>query len=254
MACSLTCRALFSAVRGLVHERVRLSPWRKYPPPKLKDRIKEKVLSGWRPRTNWCRVHLRYLSTGRKRGLLGYAREVYIDIGGRLTPESLELYLPHFRAFNQVHTLRISNFDLTKFLPRSQRYFAQFVPTLRSLSLLDIKAGTHEILEFVCKFPHLDDLSLTLSSAHSVKVPPKLLVKNSPPLKGTLVLRGWVVPAWFLLGIPGGLHFRSIDVGGVDKAKLGVILAACSSELETLSVRPWPRKFAQYYLPGIHCH
>ena len=257
MACSLTCRALFSAVRGLVHESVRLSPWRNYPPHKLKDRVKEKVLSGWRPRTDsdWCEVHLRYLSMGGKRGLLGYTREVNIDIGYSFTPETLEVYLPHFRSFNGVHALRISCFDLAKFLPPFERYFAQFVPTLRSLSLPYTKAGTHEILEFICKFPHLDDLSLTLSYAHSIDVPPKLSVEHSPPLKGTLVLRGSApISARFLLKFPGGLHFQSIDVGAVDKAELDEILAACSSNLETLSIRPRSRKFTQYYPPEIHFH
>jgi len=254
MACSLTCRALFSAARGLVHESFRLSSWRNHPPNKLKDRIKEKVLPGWRPKIDWGEVHLRYLSTGGKCGVLGYAREVYIDIGHNFTPQSLEVYLPHFRSFTQVHTLRISSFDLAKFLPAFEQYFAQFVPTLRSLRLPYVKAGTHEVLEFICKFPHLDDFSLTLSSVHSASVFPKLSVEHPPPLKGTLVLRGSAsVPARFMLGIPGGLHFRSIDVGAVDKTELDEILAACSSNLETLFICPRSRKSTQRYLPGIRC-
>jgi len=254
MACSLTCRALFSAVRGLVHERVRLLPWRRYPIYKLKDRIKQQVLPGWRPRTDCRKVHLRYLSKGGKHGLLGYARGVYVDIGQEFSPESLEVYLPHFRSFDRVHTLGISSFDPAKFLPTFERYFGQFVPTLRSLHLPYVKGSVQDVLGFICKFPHLDNLSLTISSPHSADVPPKLSVEHSPPLKGTLVLRGSaLIPARFLLGIPGGLHFRSIEVDAVDKGELDGILAACSSELEMLSIRPQLRKFTQCYIPGIHC-
>jgi len=77
--------------------------------------------------------------------------------------------------------------------------------------------GVYEVLEFICKFPHLDDLSLTLPSPHCVGVLPELSMENSPPLQGMLVLRGWgSTTARFLLEIPGGLHFRSIDAGGGD--------------------------------------
>ena len=253
-ACALTCRALFSAVRGLIHERLTLSPWRSRPPRKLKDRIKEKVLPGWKPRTDWCEVHLRHLSTGGKRGLLDYVREICIGVDHSFTPESLEVYLPHFHSFNQVHTLRIWGFNLAKFLPNFERYFGQFVSTLRSLHLPFVKGDTHEILEFICKFPHLDDLSLTLPSARSVDAPLKLSVERRPPLKGTLILRGsGMAPARFLLKIPGGLHFRLIDVDAVWEAELNEILAACSSSLETLSIRPRSCKFTQYYLPKIRC-
>jgi len=69
-------------------------------------------------------------------------------------------------------------------------------------------------------------------------------MENSPPLEGTLVLRGCgSTTTRFLLEIPGGLHFRSIDASGVDKAELGEILVACSSSLEVFSVYTRARKF-----------
>ena len=213
------------------------------PPCKLVDRIVAKVLRRRRDHE----AHMRYLSKAEKHGLLGHAREVSVNIGQSAAPDALEGYLPHFRSFDRVHTLRISGFDLPQSLPVFGRYFTQFVPTLRSLHLPYIQGDVHEVLEFICKFPHLDDLSLTLSSAHCVDVPPKLLVEHSPPLKGTLVLRGWVsVPARFLMEIPGGLHFRTVDAGGVDKAEMDEILVACSYDLEVFSFCPGSRKFAQY--------
>ena len=63
-----------------------------------------------------------------------------------------------------------------------------------------------------------------------------------------MVLRGWAsAPARFLLEIPGGLHFRSIDAGGVDKAAMDEILVACSSHLEVFSLCPRSRKYHPSY-------
>jgi len=242
-ACSLTCRALFSAVRGLIHARVRLWMRRDYPPRKLVDEIAAKVLRGRR-----VEAHLRYLSKVGKYGLLGYAREVYIDIGLHLAPETLDTYLPYFRSFTQVHTLRISGSDLARFLPAFGQHFGQFVPTLRSLHIPHVMGDVHEVLEFVCGFPHLDDLSLVQAVPYCVNGPPRSCVEHAPSLRGRLAIRGWAsTPAQLLLKVPGGLHFRSINATGVDKAELDKILVACSSDLEALSFRPRSRKFTQSY-------
>ena len=257
-ACSLTCRALFSAARGLIHERVRLPLWKMYPPPSLVGRIMTKVLPEQRA-TDWYGMRIRYLLMGGKHGLLGYAREVDIDLGhsSNFGPEALEACLPHFRFFTQVHTLRIRGYSVAKFLPAFGRHFTQLVPTLRSLQLPRYTDGVHEVVEFVCMFPHLDNLSLpeplfnslTEPSFNFVDVPPRSSVERSPPLRGSLVLRGWVSShSRFLLKIPGGLHFRSISAGGAERAELDGILASCSSNLETLSLRIRSRKFTQYQL------
>ena len=250
-ACSLTCRALFSAARELIHRKVRLATWKVYRSPGLVDRIAAKVLRG----QGVHEEHMRYLSIAGKRGLLGYARELIIGIGPSFTPEALEVYLPHFLSFSRVRTLRIHRFDLKRFLPIFERYFAQFMPTLRSLHLPDVVGGIHEVQEFMCKFPHLDDLSLTLRSCNWADVPPRLSTEHPPPLRGKLVLRGWgTIPTRFLLEIPGGLRFRSIDAGGMDRVELDEILIACSSTLETFSFRPQSRKFTQHEHPPDESH
>jgi len=257
-ACSLTCRALFSAVRGLIHERIRLLLWRRYSPGSLVDWIMTKVLPE-RGATKWYGMRMRHLSKGGKGGPLGYAREVDIDLGqsSSFGPEALEACLPLFHSFTKVHTLRISGFNVAKFLPAFGRHFTQLVPTLRSLQLPRGTGGIHEVVEFVCKFPHLDNLSLAPHSNHRVDAPPtRSSMTRSPPLSGMLVLRGWAAPSsQFLSKIPGGLHFRSIDASGVGKTELDRILAACSSNLETLSLRPRSSKFTQYQLSsdGLRC-
>lgn len=242
-ACSLTCRALFSVTREMIHRRVRLATWKVYHTSGLADRIAAKVLRGGKDRE----AHMRYLSIAGKRGLLGFARELIINIGPNFTPRALEVYLPHFLLFSKVRALTIYDFDIESFLPNFERYFARFVPTVRSLHLPDVVGGIHEIQEFIHKFPHLDDLSLTLSSCYSVDAPAKSPVEPSPPLKGKLILRGpGMVPVRFLLEVPGGIHFRSIDVGGVDKVDLDEILAACSHTLEVFAFRPRSRKFRRH--------
>jgi len=238
-ACSLTCRALFSAVRGLIHGKVR---WKVYRPSRLVDRIALKVLQSRRSHE----AHMRLLSMAGKRRLLGYAQELIIDIGPSFAPETLEVYLPHFLTFTQVQTLRIRSFNAKSFLPSFERCFAQFVPTLRSLHLPEVVGDIHEVLEFIWKFPHLDDLSLTLCSCRWVDIPPRLSEENSPSLKGKLILRGsGTTSTRFLLEVPGGLHFRCIDAGGMGKVDLDEILVACSPTLEEFSFRPRSRKFIQ---------
>lgn len=247
-ACSLTSRALFSAVRGLIHRRVALTPWRNYPPCKLVDRIAARVLPG---RTG-PEPHSRYLSMAEKLGLLGYAREVSINIGEPLVPETLDAHFPQFGSFTQIQTLKMTHLDLTRFLPTFKRYFAQFVPTLRSLHLPHASGGVHDALRFICNFPHLDDLYLPSPLIYRV-VPAKLSAKYSPPLRGVLVLEGWIstpIRFRFLLKIPGGLHFRAIHATRVDKTDLEEILVGCSSTLEVLSFYPLLRKFARRYLPS----
>ncbi|KAF9785517.1 hypothetical protein BJ322DRAFT_1063583, partial [Thelephora terrestris] len=234
-AVSLTCRALFSATRKLIHRKVVLTTWKVYSPPKLAGRVAAKVPSARMARE----AHMQYLSMAGGRGLLGYARELIVAIGPSFSPETLETYLHQFRSFEQVQIIRIHRFDLTSFLPHFERYFTQFVPTLRSLHLPDVVGSDREVLEFICKFPRLDDLSLKLSSACSTDDPPRPSMELSPSLRGKLILRGWgSPPSRFLLDIPGGLHFRSIDVGKVGKAYLDELLVACSSTLEELSFSP----------------
>ncbi|KAF9777402.1 hypothetical protein BJ322DRAFT_1096874, partial [Thelephora terrestris] len=205
----------------LIHRKIELATWKVYSPSKLADRVAVKV------------------TPARSARLLGYARELIVAIGPSFSPETLETYLHQFRSFEQVQIIRIHRFDLTSFLPHFERYFTQFVPTLRSLHLPDVVGSDREVLEFICKFPRLDDLSLKLSSACSTDDPPRPSMELSPSLRGKLILRGWgSPPSRFLLDIPGGLHFRSIDVGKVGKAYLDELLVACSSTLEELSFSP----------------
>lgn len=237
--CSLTSRALYSAARPFIHKRMALGI--------------TSVIRGTHPENlplnrdaplDRAEVHLaRYLSEAEERGLLrhGYVREVclYLSIGN---PENV-LQLRQLRALKTVHTLTIKQMDLPKLLPIFGRCFSQFVPTLRSLSLDETRyENANQLMEFVCQFPHLDDLELINPSG-----PDNLALADAPPgskwsqpqqplpFGGNLVLRGCPPLVQCLLDISGGIRFRSIETVTCQK-NLAKLLVACSSTLEILSI------------------
>lgn len=110
-------------------------------------------------------VHMKYLPKAGGRGLsLGYAREVSSTLEAISLPRpSAKLSLSHFRPLNQVQNLRISDLYVARFPPTFGRCSEQFVTILRSLPLPRVigRPGVHEILEFICKFLHLDRLYST---------------------------------------------------------------------------------------------
>jgi len=233
-ACSLTSRAFYSAARPLVHRRMTLgfgSVYRGSRSEKLpiKDVLAQAEV-----------FHARYLSEAEKRGLLrfGYVREVDLDldIGN---PENV-LQLQHLRALETVHTLTIRSLDLRKILPIFDRCFSQFVPPLQSLNLELTRCGNpYQLMEFVCRFPHLDDLALidpyNLYGWRLADAPPGPRPQQPLSFGGRLVLKGGSHFARFLLDLPGGIHFHSIEASSSlqDLAKLVV---GCSSTLEVLSI------------------
>ena len=187
--------------------------------------------------------HARYLSAAEERGLLryGYVREVDLDlcIGN---PE-IVLQFQQLRALDTVHTLTINKLDLHKFFSIFDRTFSQFVPTVRSLSLKAARCeNAHQFMEFVCRFPHLDDLVLISprgpDDTELAGVPPGLELPRplQPlPFRGHLALTGTgrLVPC--LLDLPGGIRFHSIEVS-IDTKYLAKLLAACLPTLEVLSI------------------
>ena len=210
--CSLTSRAFYSAARPLVHRRMTLGFTSAYCGSRSEKLPTEDVLDQAEV------FHARYLSEAEKRGLLrfGYVREVdlYLDIGN---PENV-LQLQHIRVLETVHTLTIKFLDLPMILPIFDRCFSQFVPTLRSLSLTWTSYGNpHQLMEFVYRFPCLDNLALIDPYASDdstfVDAPPvsKWARPQQPlPFGGRLVLKGQSPPARFLLDLPGGVRFHSI--------------------------------------------
>ena len=237
--CSLTSRAFYSAARPFVHRRMALG-------------IRSVVRGSDREILPFNRdaplaqaeVYLaRYLSLVEERGLLryGYVREVYLHLGIG-NPENV-LQLQQVRALETVHTLTIEGLDLPRFLPIFDRCFSQFIPTLRSLSLEGARCNkANQLMEFVGRFPHLDDLELikpigpedNLVLANPLPELKRPRLQQPLPLGGHLVLDGAPL-VQCLLDLLGDIRFRSIKTVSRQK-DLAKLLAACSSTLEVLSI------------------
>jgi hypothetical protein len=237
--CSLTSRTFYSAARPLIHSRMALG-------------VRSARL-GW-PRglqstldtyTDQADVfNARYLSMAEERGLLryGYVREVDIDLTTLARPENV-LQLQQLRALETVHTLTIESLALHKVLPIFDSCFSHFVPTLQSLCLRATRyENVHQLMEFICRFPRLDDLELTdplgPDDLGMVDAPPgteKPRPQQPLPFRGHLVLQGNVSIVQSPLDHSGGIRFRSIEVGARQQ-DLAKLLVACSSTLELLRI------------------
>jgi len=156
-SCLLTSRAFYSAARPFIHRWMALGIGSA-----VRGFARECMpLKNVDPLNNADVFFTRYLSAAEERGLLryGYVREVYLDLGIGNPEKTAQI--PQFRALETVHTLEIERLDLHKFLPIFDRCFSQFVPTLRSLSLESTRCeNAYQLMEFVYRFPHLDDLEL----------------------------------------------------------------------------------------------
>ena len=236
--CSLTSRAFYSAARPLIHRRIALgraslirgSPLELLPVEAYFEQADA--------------FHARYLSMAEELGLLRYGYVKEVDLNLRIgTPENI-LQLQQLRALESVHTLTVHSLDLRRILPIFDRCFSQFVPTLRSLRLkLPDCENASQLIEFVCQFPHLDDLALLypckrddLGLAPVPTEPGGPRQQQSLPFGGDLVLYGMGPVIRCLLDLPGGVRFRSIEADSHLK-DLAKLLVACRSTLEVLRIR-----------------
>jgi len=237
--CSLTSGAFYSAARPLIHRRIALGARSALRGSHTDDDIHSD------DHLNQADVfHAHYLSEAEERGLLrpGYVREVHLDLGIG-NPEKV-LQLRQLLALDTVHTLTINSLALDQILPIFDRCFSQFVRTLRSLSLETARCkDAHQLIEFACRFPHLDDLELInpCGLEYGMGLPDAPQGSEGPqpeqplPLGGHLVLRGGAPLVQCLLDLPGGVRFRSIEAISNQK-DLAKLLAACSSTLEVLNI------------------
>jgi len=237
--CSLTSRTFYSAARPKIHARMRLGVGSAMRGCKLSPGTQFNLKTYDEQADVF---HARYLSAAEERGLLryGYIREVSLNFLRLVHPEKV-LQLQQLRALETVHTLTINSLALPRILPIFDSCFSRFVPTLRSLSLRNTsREDINQLAEFTYQFPHLDDLDLTLHSRMDGHHAPPRSVWPRPrqplPLRGHLHLDGPPCVVQWLVDLPGGIRFRSINVDRFlnDLEKL---LAACSSTLEVFTIR-----------------
>ena len=236
--CSLTSRTFYSAARPLIHARMMLGISSAMRCPELSQGA---PFDGNTYDEQADVLLARYLSATEERGLLryGYIREVSLELFDLVHPEKV-LRLQQLRALETVHTLAIDSLALPRILPIFDSCFSQFVSTLRSLSLRDASCeDINQVTEFIYRFPHLDDLDLTLDGsekgrhAHPGSMWPR--PRQPLPLGGHLRLaRPSHVVQW-LVDLPGGIRFRSIYVDS-SLNDLEELLVARSSTLEVFTI------------------
>ena len=235
--CSLTSRTFYSAARPFIHKRMALG---------VASAFRGSLPEGPPRDRNYDQAdvfHARYLSAVGERGLLryGYIREVHLDLS--IGKAEKVLQLQQLRALETVHTLTIGSLNLDKILPIFDLCFSQFVPTLRSLRLDGTHCeNAHQLMEFICRFPHLDDLALAtprgLGRSEFVGAPPGSegpQPQRPLPFGGHLVLDRVGPFVQCLLDLPGGIRFRSIEAS-IHLKDLEKLLVACSSTLEVLNI------------------
>ena len=170
-------------------------------------------------------------------------RSLYrIDI---FSPKRLDYStLRYFLALTNVQELGIDHLDIPSFMPKIQKYFGHFLPTVRSLSLRAPNGSARQIVYFIGLFERLQDLKLL----HDDTFPPMeypeladdqtLIPSFAPPLRGRLTMTSFTRVGILkdMIALFGGIRFRHMDLFDVDGAWL--LLGACAQTLETLRLYP----------------
>ena len=238
-ACSLTCKAMFTSSRPLLHQRLYLT-WRNNwncltPQEQLILRHRG---SGYRD------LELRLLSYVGESGLLRCAQLIHIDTPRPFAPYVLLPHLHHFKTLDLVHTLVIEHHDASLWGNRHRTYFDHLYPTLTSLTLTHPLCGGRFLLRFILQFPNLENLCLEwLKSVGSIQ--PDLAIPvtagRSPPLHGCLRLASETTIRWwsriFIPELQNGVRFRSIELS-LDHftASAQMAIDACAHTVEHLTI------------------
>ena len=119
--------------------------------------------------------------------------------------------------------------------------------SLQSLELGSPRGDYEQILYFICQFPKLRDLKIDFIQDHANPTrnhSPRLDIKTSPPLDGTLDLY-WNVELGSecnsigaqlilsgLVALPSGLKFRTLQLSECTGDNLQLLVNACAPTLE----------------------
>lgn len=226
VSCSGSCKALLCSTRPRIHRTFCLSTGFSV------DRYHSSPLN---------RAQFDNIRLAEQAQVLKYTTRLIIRLGDDFVPENLRPYLRYFHAMRGVISLEIYLLDATRFLPAFEAYFGHIAPTLRSLSLIGVRDPIKGVPHFISRFPLLRDLDLVqlpLARHGPSKsyTPPK--IKIPPPLNGTLKFRLSYPSIEFiqsLVNVPGGIHFRSIEMGDAKEIQLQMIIDACSNTVESIT-------------------
>ena len=215
------------------------------------------VSSGWsdRPRHGWPTP----LWNASKLGLLPLVRKFKFRITDctRFSPKLFNRpTLRQFSALTNIQELEIDDLDIPSFVPKVRRYFGQFLPTTRSLTLKAPKGSRREIIFFIGLFQHLENLTLLDGIDYRGRSEPAndltLIPPFTPPLRGRLVMAHFASPMGFsgdMIALFGGIRFHYMNLFDVSEPRLP--LSACAETLETLRLDPTDPQGEQLHLKAM---
>ena len=189
-------------------------------------------------------------------GLLPLVKEFQVD--GRHDEFSPGRFncciLRQFSALTNVQKLEIDCLDIPSFMPRIQRYFRHFLPTVRSLVLKKPEGTRRQIMYFIGLFQNLQDLGLNYSSLAYQEKPVgdlALIPAFVPPLRGQLKLESFNTADFLkdMIDLFGGIQFRFMVLYEVRGMR--PLLAACAKTLESVVLDPADRLGEQLSLKGM---
>ena len=236
-ACSLTCRSWCTVVVS------HLSVSHLYHTVTLKTESYRPIYN--RLDSSYTRDQLWLLSRLHGLGLAPIVKEIRVGQphhrreGRWFAPQTLGYRgLKCFSAFANVHTLKLQELEIYRFIPGIERYFEHFSPTLRSITLFNPHCTPRQLSHFLSLFSNLDDVEIwgPCTPYPDTTIPDTELVSlSAPKLRGRLTLNRfhWVETWTRLIASCGGLRFRYMDLcSSTDCAP--VLLDACAETLETL--------------------
>ena len=237
-ACSLTCKAMFVSTQHLIHRTLRLPN---------DPHAREQKLRYLRWNTH--NTTLYFLSQMAERGLLQHTQRIHIRMARTFTPGALLPHLHHLQSLDRVHTLIIEHCNPILWESHFETCFAHFYPTLTSLTLSRPTGPYQTLLRFALQFPNLENLCLEWMTVKitDIPIPPPGLIASAtadqrPPLRGHLRLAGYGtalhLPTSFILALPNGMGFRSVELEKFFGFRARHILNACGRTLEHLTVIP----------------
>jgi hypothetical protein len=224
LACSLTCYSWYIASIPHLHHTF----------------VTSSCPFAYEPKTGWPKP----LQGMYESGMLPLVKRFQVREGAH--PFSQGLFdcsvIRHFWALTNVQELGIEYLDIPSFMPRIQRYFKNFLPTVHSLSLRAPKGSHRQIVYFIGLFQHLENLKLLdshsgpqgKSTDNTTPIPP-----FTPPLRGRLTVMGlWRTGLLEeMINLFGGIRFYYMEI--YDEIGMQLLLDACANTLETLQLYPW---------------
>jgi len=189
-------------------------------------------------------------------GFMPFVKEIRVEqwggVGTWFLPRAFSLNnLRCFSAFTNVHTLKIQNFEIYRFIPGIKRYFVHLSPTLRSVTLYDPCGTPRQLAHFLSLFPNLDDveiLRICSPALYTAVSDSELLPFSAPKLRGRLTLYDFsLVEVWtHMIASCGGLRFRHMDLRG-SASCVPTLLEACADTLETLQLYTAYAPFSKWF-------